>query len=110
MFARIVRATNRAKIRTLPPNLPATPDEAAARCSLGVQGDAKAHGEQVGESRKGIQVEHVTRAWSSENGNSYHSRRGGVVDRFADVDSATIRRLDVNEQRLSAEFGRPADG
>ena len=30
-----------------------------------------------------------------------------VLDRFADVDSATFRRLDVNEQRLSAEFGRP---
>ena len=36
-----------------------------------------------------------------------HPRRGGVVDRFADVDSAAFRCLDVNEQRLSAEFGRP---
>ena len=28
---------------------------------------------------------------------------------LADVDFATLRCLDLNEQRLSAEFGRPED-
>jgi hypothetical protein len=32
------------------------------------------------------------------------------VDRFADVDFAALRYLDVNEQQVSAEFGRPEDG
>jgi hypothetical protein len=35
---------------------------------------------------------------SLDSGNFYHSWRGGRVDRFADVDFAALRYLDVNEQ------------